>query len=184
MLTLWSPLRAACAGPEHKVGKDGAVDRWCSLLHPGIYPLYAVTPHLDLYNKEIHQSIKKCPSLQGLVDSQNLPAEQRTRYHFEAKMAPDENPMILSANITRSLGRRTSFAVTVKNVLSEMASLSGIQQAHPSICCISSTNTFHAAFDFSSDQRSWNAGVTAAASSTQWRQSSCCPVCSAPGCWD
>ncbi|XP_056913419.1 uncharacterized protein LOC130539234 isoform X1 [Takifugu flavidus] len=62
----------------------------------------------------------------GLVDTQNHPAEQRTRYHFEAKMAPDENPMILSVNVTRSPGRKTSFAATVKNVFSETASLSAV----------------------------------------------------------
>lgn len=66
-------------------------------------------------------------SFQGLVDTQDLQSEQKTRYHVEAKMAPDENPMILSANVTRSLGRKTSFAATVKNVFSEPASLSGIQ---------------------------------------------------------
>lgn len=41
-------------------------------------------------------------------------------------MAPDENPVILSVNVTRSPGRKTSFAATVKNVFSETASLSGI----------------------------------------------------------
>lgn len=62
---------------------------------------------------------------QGSADSQNLPSEQRTRYHVEAKVAPDGNPIILSANITRGLGGKTSFAAMVKNVLRETASLSG-----------------------------------------------------------
>lgn len=96
-----------------------------------LWTLCAVIPHLDLYNKEIHQNIKRKSSFQGLVDTQDLQSEQKTRYHIEAKIAPGENPMILSANITRSLGRKTSIAATVKNVFSEPASLSGIQPAQP-----------------------------------------------------
>ncbi|XP_045907286.1 uncharacterized protein LOC123972095 isoform X3 [Micropterus dolomieu] len=60
----------------------------------------------------------------GLVDTQTLLSEQRTRYHLEAKMATDRQPMILSANVTRGLGRKTSFSATVKNVFRETASLS------------------------------------------------------------
>ncbi|KAG7227140.1 hypothetical protein INR49_013938 [Caranx melampygus] len=60
----------------------------------------------------------------GLVDTHTLLSEQRTRYHLEAKMAADGHPMILSANVTRGLGRKTSFSATVKNVFRETASLS------------------------------------------------------------
>lgn len=84
---------------------------------------------------------KNNSSLQGLVDTQDLQSEQKTRYHVEAKMAPGENPMILSANITRSLGRKTSFAATVKNVFSEPASLSGIRPAQRRNMFILSGNT-------------------------------------------
>nr|XP_033505718.1 uncharacterized protein LOC117271565 [Epinephelus lanceolatus] len=59
-----------------------------------------------------------------LVDSHTLLSEQRTRYHLEAKMAANGHPMILSANVTRGLGRKTSFSATVKNVFRETASLS------------------------------------------------------------
>lgn len=62
---------------------------------------------------------------QGSANNQNLPSEQRTRYHVEAKVSPG-NPIILSANVTRALGGKISFAATVKNVLRETASLSGI----------------------------------------------------------
>ncbi|KAM7401003.1 hypothetical protein PAMA_005280 [Pampus argenteus] len=62
--------------------------------------------------------------IMGLVDTQTFMSEQRTRYHFEAKMAADGHPMILSANITRGLGSKTSFSATVKNVFKETASLS------------------------------------------------------------
>ncbi|KAM6989140.1 uncharacterized protein LKV04_008860 [Tautogolabrus adspersus] len=60
----------------------------------------------------------------GLIDTQTLVSEQRTHYHLEAKMAADGHPMILSANVTRGLGRKTSFSATVKNVFRETASLS------------------------------------------------------------
>ncbi|XP_036941120.1 uncharacterized protein LOC119011822 isoform X1 [Acanthopagrus latus] len=62
--------------------------------------------------------------IMGLVDSQTLLSEQRTRYHIEAKMAAHGHPMILSANVTRGLGRKTSISATVKNVFRETASVS------------------------------------------------------------
>ncbi|XP_040911109.1 uncharacterized protein LOC121193056 [Toxotes jaculatrix] len=62
--------------------------------------------------------------IMGLVDTQTLPSEQRTRYHLEAKMSSDGHPMILSANVTQKLGRKTSFSATVKNLFRETASLS------------------------------------------------------------
>ncbi|XP_037642433.1 uncharacterized protein LOC119498040 [Sebastes umbrosus] len=62
--------------------------------------------------------------IMGLVDTQTLLSEQRTRYHLEAKMAANGHPMILSANVTRGLGRKTRFSATVKNVFRETASLS------------------------------------------------------------
>ncbi|KAM4557598.1 uncharacterized protein V3H82_017324 [Fundulus diaphanus] len=60
----------------------------------------------------------------GLVESTSLQSEQRTRYHVEAKTAADEHPMVLSANATRGLGRKSSFSATLKNVFRETASLS------------------------------------------------------------
>ncbi|XP_017165280.1 uncharacterized protein LOC103479198 isoform X2 [Poecilia reticulata] len=62
--------------------------------------------------------------IMGLVDSTSLQSEQRTRYHLEAKMAADQRPVILSANITRGLGRKSSLSATLKNVFRETASLS------------------------------------------------------------
>ncbi|XP_030016481.1 uncharacterized protein LOC115437394 [Sphaeramia orbicularis] len=62
--------------------------------------------------------------IMGLVDTQMIASEQRTRYHIEAKMAANGPPMILSANVTRGLGRKTSFSASVKNVFKDTASLS------------------------------------------------------------
>ncbi len=44
-------------------------------------------------------------------------------------MAPDGHPTILSANVTRGLGGKTSLSAALKNVFRETASLSGIQPA-------------------------------------------------------
>ncbi|XP_068995564.1 uncharacterized protein [Embiotoca jacksoni] len=62
--------------------------------------------------------------IMGLVDTQTSLLEQRTRYHLEAKTATDGPPMILSANVTRGLGGKTSLSATVKNVFRETALLS------------------------------------------------------------
>uniref|UniRef100_A0A8C7HHR9 Uncharacterized protein n=1 Tax=Oncorhynchus kisutch TaxID=8019 RepID=A0A8C7HHR9_ONCKI len=61
---------------------------------------------------------------QGLIDSQTLLSEQRLRYHLEAKVGAESLPMILSANVTRGLGRKTSLSATLKNVFREAASFS------------------------------------------------------------
>ncbi|XP_057713493.1 uncharacterized protein LOC130929889 [Corythoichthys intestinalis] len=62
--------------------------------------------------------------LMGLADQQTLISELRTRYHVEAKMSAEKNPIILSANVTHGLGRRMSFSATVKNVFTIPASFS------------------------------------------------------------
>lgn len=101
--------------------KSGKVELMIDGVHFYILVGISKKPHLCL--GEVLFNIVCHP--QGSVDSQNLLSEQRTRYHVEAKMAPDGNPIILSANVTRSLGGKTSFAATVKNVLRQTASLSG-----------------------------------------------------------
>ncbi|XP_015259916.1 PREDICTED: uncharacterized protein LOC107104431 [Cyprinodon variegatus] len=62
--------------------------------------------------------------IMGLMDSSSLQSEQRTRYHLEAKTAAYEHPMILSANVSRGPGPRSSFSASMKNVFRETASLS------------------------------------------------------------
>ncbi|KAF7669802.1 hypothetical protein LDENG_00124500 [Lucifuga dentata] len=76
------------------------------------------TGKLELWIDNVHYYIL------GLVDTQTLLSEQRTRYHVEAKMATDRHPMILSANVTRGMGRKTSFSATLKNVFRETAAFS------------------------------------------------------------
>ncbi|RVE61387.1 hypothetical protein OJAV_G00170560 [Oryzias javanicus] len=62
--------------------------------------------------------------IKGLVDTHTVLSEQRTHYYLEAKLSSDDHPVILSANVTQELGRKTSVSATVKNLLSEVASLS------------------------------------------------------------
>lgn len=64
------------------------------------------------------------------MDTKTLLSEQRTRYHLEAKTAVDGLPIILSANVTRGLGRKMSLSATLKNVFRETASLSGAYFKH------------------------------------------------------
>lgn len=87
---------------------------------------------------------------QGLVDSQSLLSEQRTRCHLETKMGADANPIVLSANVTRSLGGRSSFSAMVKNVFRDTASLSGIRPAQrkKDFLCVE-TLVFWSMFNFS-----------------------------------
>lgn len=113
-------LRTYCAAEEYQVRKGGADDRWSSFLHLG----KNLKKKPDLCLEEIlFDVVCHC---QGSADSQNLLSEQRMRYNVEAKISPAGNPLILSANVTRGLGGKTSFAATVKNVFRETASLSGI----------------------------------------------------------
>ncbi|KAM8838905.1 uncharacterized protein ACB058_015501 isoform 2-T2 [Synchiropus picturatus] len=62
--------------------------------------------------------------IMALIDSHTVASEQRTRYHLEAKTGSDGSPVILSANVTRGIGGKTSFSATVKNVFRETALVS------------------------------------------------------------
>ena len=64
-------------------------------------------------------------SLQASVDTKTLLSEQRSQYHLEAKWAPGTLPMILSANVTRGLGRKISFSAIGKNVFRETLTVQG-----------------------------------------------------------
>ncbi|KAJ8011260.1 hypothetical protein DPEC_G00056310 [Dallia pectoralis] len=90
------------------------------------------TGKLELLIDNVHQ----CYIL-GLVDAQTVLSERRLRYHLEAKVATESRPIILSANVTRVLGRKTSMSATLYNVFRETASVSGMVStllfAHPTV---------------------------------------------------
>uniref|UniRef100_A0A3B3R7Z2 Vitellogenin domain-containing protein n=1 Tax=Paramormyrops kingsleyae TaxID=1676925 RepID=A0A3B3R7Z2_9TELE len=64
--------------------------------------------------------------IKGLTEVQALPTELRLLSHLEAKVTADMHPIILSANLTRGLGRKISLAAMLKNVFRETASLSAL----------------------------------------------------------
>ncbi|XP_032387729.1 apolipophorins [Etheostoma spectabile] len=134
----WLPREASIhlllATPQSSIPRDMSVDLTFSphrLLLRITHPLKTIhiqgqleqernikSGKLELLIDGVHYYIM------GLVETQTLLSEQRTRYHLEAKMAANGHPMILSANVTRGLGRKTSFSATVKNVFRETASVS------------------------------------------------------------
>lgn len=120
--------------------------------------------------------------MQGLMDSTSLQSEQRTRYHLEAKTATDVHPMILSANVTRGVGRKRSFTAILKNVFKETASFSG-----ETLLFLSPWK--HQLLHMSLNKQLsfkwlWSGGGTPAAASTLWRRSSSYLDWWAAGCWD
>nr|XP_043895928.1 uncharacterized protein LOC122778275 [Solea senegalensis] len=134
----WFPREASIhlllASPQSSVSRDMSLDLAFnpqSLLLRITHPLKTIHMQGQLEK----ESSKKSGKLEliidgvhyyimGLVDTQTLMSEQRTRYHLEAKMAGDGHPLILSANVTRGLGRKMSLSASVKNVFRETASLS------------------------------------------------------------
>ncbi|XP_042083292.1 uncharacterized protein LOC102293428 [Haplochromis burtoni] len=133
----WLPREASIhlllATPQSSIPRDMSLDLAFSprrLLLKIIHPLKSIHIHGQLEQERNTKSAKLelmidgvHHYIMGLMDTQTFLSEQRTRYHLEAKMAPDRHPMILSANITRGLGGKTSFSATVKNVFREPASL-------------------------------------------------------------
>ncbi|XP_045070322.1 uncharacterized protein LOC121534786 [Coregonus clupeaformis] len=135
----WLPREASLhlllATPQSSIPRDMSLDLALSphrLLLKMTHPLKTITIQgqldqvrniwtgkLELLIDNVHQYY-----IMGLIDSQTLLSEQRLRYHLEAKVGAESRPMILSANVTRGLGRKTSLSATLKNVFREAASFS------------------------------------------------------------
>ncbi|XP_029560066.1 uncharacterized protein LOC115156670 isoform X1 [Salmo trutta] len=135
----WLPREASLhlllATPHSSIPRDMSLDLALSphrLLLKMTHPLKTLTVQgqldqvrnictgqLELLIDNVHQYY-----IMGLIDSQTLLSEQRLRYHLEAKVGAESRPMILSANLTRGLGRKTSLSATLKNVFREAASFS------------------------------------------------------------
>ncbi|KAK1879652.1 hypothetical protein KUDE01_027769, partial [Dissostichus eleginoides] len=125
----WLPREASIhfllATPQSSIPRDMSLDLTFNphrLLLRITHPLKTIHIQGQLQQERNVKSGK----LELIIDGVHyyVMAKQRTRYHLEAKMAADGLPMILSANVTRGLGRKTSFSATVKNVFRETASLS------------------------------------------------------------
>ncbi|CAL8346241.1 unnamed protein product [Merluccius merluccius] len=130
----WLPREASLhvllATPQSSIPRDMSLDL---VLHPQrlllkvTHPLKTILMQGQLVQERNTRKAKVELSVDGVhhyylmasADTKTLLSEQRSRYHLEAKLAPSRPPMMLSANITRGLGRKISFSATVKNVFRE-----------------------------------------------------------------
>ncbi|KAK7945812.1 hypothetical protein WMY93_001540 [Mugilogobius chulae] len=134
----WTPREASLhlllATPQSSVPRDMSLDLAFSphrLLLRFSHPQKTIIIQGQLEQHRNHESAKVEISIDGaqfyimgFIDKQTIAAEQRTNYHIEAKLSASGAPMILSANVTRGLGRKTSFSASVKNLFRETASVS------------------------------------------------------------
>lgn len=65
---------------------------------------------------------------QGLSDVQTSRGEQRYETQLEAKLIRRGSPVILMGNITKQVGRKMAFSVSLVNVLKDKAFLSGKEE--------------------------------------------------------
>ncbi|KAJ3594613.1 hypothetical protein NHX12_003920 [Muraenolepis orangiensis] len=130
----WLPREASLhvllATPQSSIPRDMSLDL---VLHPQrillkvVHPLKTILMQGQLVQERNTRKAKMELSVDGVhhyyfmasVDTKTVLSEQRSRYHLEAKLAPGRPPMILSANVTRGLGRKISFSANVKNVFKE-----------------------------------------------------------------
>ncbi|NXF02976.1 YP015 protein, partial [Smithornis capensis] len=62
----------------------------------------------------------------GMTDLQMLRGEQRYRTQLEVKLIKQSSPIILSGNITKQLGKKIAFSVSLNNLLKDAAFLSAL----------------------------------------------------------
>ncbi|XP_065541888.1 uncharacterized protein LOC136017503 [Lathamus discolor] len=62
--------------------------------------------------------------IKGMTDLQMLGGEQRYVTQLEVKLIKESSPIILSGNITKQLGKKITFSVTLNNLLKDAAFLS------------------------------------------------------------
>ncbi|XP_057891811.1 uncharacterized protein LOC131090453 [Melospiza georgiana] len=64
--------------------------------------------------------------IKGMADLQMLSGEQRYMTQLEVKLIKQSSPIILSGNITKQLGKKIAFSVSLNNLLKDAAFLSGL----------------------------------------------------------
>ncbi|XP_026714940.1 uncharacterized protein LOC113485740 [Athene cunicularia] len=62
--------------------------------------------------------------IKGMTDLQTLSGEQRYMTQLEVKLVKQSSPIILSGNITKQLGKKIAFSVSLNNLLKDAAFLS------------------------------------------------------------
>ncbi|RMC17771.1 hypothetical protein DUI87_05436 [Hirundo rustica rustica] len=63
--------------------------------------------------------------IKGMADLQMLSGEQRYMTQLEVKLIKQSSPIILSGNITKQLGKKIAFSLSLNNLLKDAAFLSG-----------------------------------------------------------
>ncbi|KAK2543908.1 hypothetical protein Q9966_002757 [Columba livia] len=64
--------------------------------------------------------------IKGMTDLQMLSGEQRYMTQLEVKLIKQSSPVILSGNITKQLGKKIAFSVSLSNLLKDAAFLSAL----------------------------------------------------------
>ncbi|XP_054127144.1 uncharacterized protein LOC128933963 [Melozone crissalis] len=64
--------------------------------------------------------------IKGMADLQMLSGKQRYMTQLEVKLIKQSSPIILSGNITKQLGKKIAFSVSLNNLLKDAAFLSGL----------------------------------------------------------
>ncbi|XP_023792385.1 uncharacterized protein LOC111935942 [Cyanistes caeruleus] len=64
--------------------------------------------------------------IKGMADLQMLSGEQRYMTQLEVKLIKQSSPIILSGNITKQLGKKIAFSVSLNNLLKDAAFLSAL----------------------------------------------------------
>ncbi|XP_051828645.1 uncharacterized protein LOC127545411 [Antechinus flavipes] len=104
-------LRIKLLHPKKKIKVDGKIDSFQSTRFG----------HLEMIldDKDVYY-------IKGLSDVQTSRGEQRYETQLEAKLIRQGNPVILMGNITKQVGKKMTFSVSLMNVLKDKAFLSAI----------------------------------------------------------
>ncbi|XP_044534269.1 uncharacterized protein LOC123249339 [Gracilinanus agilis] len=104
-------LRIKLLHPKKKIKVDGKID---SLQSTRFGHLEMILDDKDVYY------------IKGLSDVQTSRGEQRYETQLEAKLIRRGSPVILMGNITKQMGRKMTFSMSLMNVLKDKAFLSAI----------------------------------------------------------
>ncbi|XP_043855212.1 uncharacterized protein LOC122752259 [Dromiciops gliroides] len=104
-------LRIKLLHPKKKIKVDGKIDS----LHSTRFG------HLEMILDE-----KAVYYIKGLSDVQTSRGEQRYETQLEAKLIRRGSPVILMGNITKQVGRKMTFSVSLMNMLKDKAYLSAV----------------------------------------------------------
>ncbi|XP_032560203.1 uncharacterized protein LOC116795019 [Chiroxiphia lanceolata] len=104
-------LRIQFIQPKRKIEIDGRIE----------FSKNSQIGHLELIvdDRDVYY-------IKGMTDLQVLSAEQRYMTQLEVKLIKQSSPVILSGNITKQLGKKIAFSVSLNNLLKDAAFLSAL----------------------------------------------------------